>query len=197
MPTKDARKVAVEIEYKLAEAFSSSGGLFLSSNLLESESTSDTRNKDKLISNTKTDNNSKSTLYYDVTKDDDQLNLTLHGFKVCVKVFKITVYFYVCPKNDELKVSRTVAPRTGFIEASANCSIKQSGKKGSVVVAKCGDDGEWTKVEDKEGGCRNDCGPGTELINDTCTGTVHVFNFFYSHFFLRGYLHHWAEIIEY
>ena len=175
MPTKDARKVAVEIEYRLSKAVSSSSGLFLLSNLLESGSTSDTRNKERLISNTETANNSKSTLYYDVTKGDDQLNLTLYGFKVCVKVFKIKVYFYVCPKNDALKVSRTVAPRTGFIEASANCSIKQSGKKGSVVVAKCGYDGEWTKVEDKEGGCRNDCGPGTELINDSCTGTATCF----------------------
>ena len=176
MDTKDAKKIFVEIEYKIAQNFSTSGGLSLLSNLLVSGSTSDTRNKDILVSNSMSENNTKATLHYDVKKGDHSVNLTLHGYKICVKVFKVTVYYYVCPKNDALMVTRTVAPRTGFIEASANCSIKQSGKKGSVVVAKCGSDGEWRKVVDKEGGCTNDCDPGTELINDTCTGKANVFH---------------------
>ena len=186
MDTKDAKKIFVEIEYRIAQNFSTSGGLFLSSNLLVS-GTSDTRNKDILVSNSVSENNTKATLHYDVRKDDHLVNLTLHGYKICVKVFKVTVYYYVCPKSDALMVTRTAAPRTGFIEASANCSIKQSGKKGSVVVATCGSDGEWRKVEDKEGGCTNDCDPGTELINDTCTGKENVSH--PSNSFLHGNLH--------
>ena len=173
MDTKDAKKIFVEIEYRISKNVTF-GGLFLSSNLLKS-GTSDTRNKGILVSNSASKNNTKATLHYDVRKDDHLVNLTLRGQKICVKVFKVTVYYYVCPKNDALMVTRTVAPRTGFIEASANCSIKQSGKKGSVVVAKCGSDGEWRKVVDKEGGCTNDCDPGTELINDTCTGKAKSF----------------------
>lgn len=188
MATKDAKKVFVEIEYMISRNFSASGGLFLLSNLLVL-GTSDSRNKNRLVSNSMSSKRKKATLHYDVQKDDHLLNLTLRGYKICVKVFKITVYYYVCPKNDTLMVTRTTAPRTGFIEASANCSIKQSGKKGSVVVAKCGSDGKWRKVEDKEGGCTNDCGPGTELndTSNTCTGMVHVFH--PSHSFLHGNLH--------
>ena len=172
MDTKDAKKIFVEIDYRITRNFTF-GGLSLLSNLLKS-GTSDTRNI--LVSNSMSENNTKATLHYDVKKDDHSVNVTLHGYKICVKVFKVTVYYYVCPKNDALMVTRTAAPRTGFIEASTNCSIKQSGKKGSVVVAKCGSDGEWRKVGDKEGGCTNDCDPGTELINDTCTGKANVFH---------------------
>ena len=174
----DARRVFVEIDYKLTKTFSKSGGFFLLSNLMVSENSSETKNGDKLVvnkhrvSNTETKNQTKATLHYDLSEDDHFMNLTLYAVGACVQVFKIRVYYYVCPTNETLMVTRTAAPSTGFLEASANCSIKQSGKKGSVVVAKCGSDGEWSKVEDKEGGCTNDCGAGTELINDTCTGTV-------------------------
>ncbi|XP_028394189.1 ephrin type-B receptor 1-B-like [Dendronephthya gigantea] len=172
--TKDAKKVFVEIEYNIYRTFGESSGLFILSNLLMSENISEAKDKEGLVEKHSVDKiasnvRKKATLHYDINEDDHFMNLTLLGFKVCVKVFSITVYYNVCPANESLKVTRTAAPRIGFIEASVNCSIKQSGKKGSVVVAKCGSDGNWSKVEDKEGGCTNDCDPGTELINDTCT----------------------------
>ena len=167
----DAKTVFVEIDYSITKKFGASGGLsLLKSN---SETTADDNVFVKrVVSNIET-NRTKITLHYDVGEDDRFLKLTLYASKACVQVFKIIVYYYVCPANETLLVTRTVAPSSGFIETSANCSIKQSGKKGSVVVAKCGSDGEWRKVEDEEGGCSSDCGAGTELINDTCTGTVY------------------------
>ena len=165
---KDAKRVFVEIEYIIAKTFGSSGGL----SLISSSGTAEDDVRSKRLINNKETNRTKTTLSYDSNEDDHLLNLTLYASKACVQVFKITVYYNVCPTDEMLKVSRTVAPISGYIEASANCSIKQSGKKGSVVVAKCGSDGKWVKVEDKEGGCSSDCDPGTELISDTCKGTV-------------------------
>jgi hypothetical protein len=161
---RDAKRVYVVIDYKITIKFGLSGGLSLLSNFED--------NVKRLVSDKET-NRTKTTVRYDPSEDNGILKLTLYASKACVQVFKITVYYHVCPANETLLVTRTVAPSSGFIEASANCSIKQSGKKGSVVVAKCGSDGEWRKVEDEEGGCSSDCGAGTELINDTCTGTVY------------------------
>ena len=145
---------------------------------MTSENNSETRNEDALMKrrvDNKKGNRTTVTLEYDINEDDNFLNLTLYGVKLCVQVYKITVYFYFCPKNKRLSVIRTVAPSTGYTEVSKDCPIKQSGQKGTVLVAKCGSNGEWTKLKDKIG-CTNDCNAGTELTNGTCTGMQKSFS---------------------
>jgi hypothetical protein len=171
LDVKDGKRVFVEIDYKVTMTFGNSGGFYLKS----SSGTSDGNGDKRLVSDKKI-KRTNITLHYDFNEDDHLLNLSLYVIKACVLVFEIKVYYNVCPTDETLQVSRTVAPISGYIEASANCSIKQSGKKGSVVVAKCGSDGEWIKVEDKDGGCSSDCSPGTELIRDTCTGMLQKLN---------------------
>lgn len=172
---RDAKRVFIEIEYEMPKLFSEKSAFILLSSMISSENRSETRTETgpsakRVLSVREVKNRTKTTVHFDVKDNGSILNLTLVASRACVQVFKITMYFYVCPKNKTLKVSRTPAPNVGFEEARVNCSIKQTGKGGSVVVAKCGSNGEWVKLEDKGGGCTDECDAGTELIVDACTG---------------------------
>jgi hypothetical protein len=99
-----------------------------------SENSSETKN-DKLVvnkhrvSNAETKNQTKATLHYDLSEDHHFMNLTLYAVGACVQVFKIRVYYYVCPTNETLMVIKTAAPSSGFNEASANCVQSSKSEK--------------------------------------------------------------------